>query len=60
MSFLRPLTGSLLLISSTNALAQPVTLVSQAASMPDDFRSHFFNAPLSARVMLDNRVLAMR
>ncbi|WP_245874255.1 CS1-pili formation C-terminal domain-containing protein [Cedecea neteri] len=57
MSFLRPLTGSLLLISSTNALAQPVTLVSQAASMPDDFRSHFFNAPLSARVMLDNRVL---
>lgn len=58
MYFLRPLTGSLLLvISGTSALAQPVTLASQVAAMPEDFQAYFFNAPLSARVMLDNRVL---
>ncbi|WP_336985021.1 hypothetical protein, partial [Cedecea sp. USHLN005] len=58
MGFLRPLTGSLfLLFSSVNVLAQPATLASQAAAMPDDFQAYFFNAPLSARIMVDNRVL---
>lgn len=58
MGFLRPLTGSLfLIISSANTWAQTEPLASQAAAMPDDFQAHFFNAPLSARIMVDNRVL---
>lgn len=33
------------------------TLAQQAAAMPDDFRAHFFNAPVSTRVLLDGKYL---
>lgn len=33
------------------------TLAQQAASMPEDFRVHFFNSPVSARILLDGTYL---
>jgi hypothetical protein len=38
-------------------LLRPPTLAEQAAAMPSDFRQHFFNVPVSARVMLDGKLL---
>ncbi|MGX9257778.1 CS1-pili formation C-terminal domain-containing protein [Pantoea ananatis] len=34
-----------------------LSLAKQAAAMPADFRAHFFNTPVSARVLLDGRLL---
>ncbi|NIG21614.1 hypothetical protein F3J37_23370 [Pantoea sp. Al-1710] len=64
MTLSRSLTGiTLLLCSAGAAQADAVapqrapSLAQQAAAMPADFRSHFFNAPISARVMLDGKLL---
>lgn len=64
MTLSRSLTGiTLLLCSAVVAQADTVppqralSLAQQAAAMPTDFRSHFFNAPISARVMLDGKLL---
>lgn len=42
---------------ATQAQQTTPTLREQAAAMPQEFRAHFFDTPLSARVMLDGKVL---
>lgn len=51
--------GSLLLIAGSDVAAtRPQTLAGQTALMPEDFKSHFFNSPLSAKVTLNGRFLS--
>lgn len=59
MLFLRPVTGIALAISvSLPVQAKAIkTLAEQAADMPAEFREHFFNTPLSARIVLDGKLL---
>lgn len=62
MSLSRSVTGLSLLLFTAGAPqaatpSSPPSLAQQAAAMPADFRAHFFNAPISARVMLDGRLL---
>lgn len=48
--------GALLLNVAPAASEQPaaaLTILTQSESLPDDFRAHFFNAPLSVRVELN-------
>lgn len=44
-------------VQGTPAHERQPSLAAQAAAMPADFRDHLFNAPLSARVMLDGKLL---
>lgn len=62
MSLYRTVTTlSVLAVSIGSAYAsipsRGLTLAEQAATMPSDFRSHFFNVPISARVMIDGKLL---
>ncbi|MFA1238289.1 CS1-pili formation C-terminal domain-containing protein [Serratia odorifera] len=59
MPFLQLVTAIAFAITlSLSAVAQASqSLASQAADMPAEFREHFFNAPISARVVLDGKVL---
>lgn len=50
--------GSLLLcVGSGAANARTESLMSQTALMPEDFKAHFFNSPLSAKVTLNGKKL---
>ncbi|WP_345830786.1 CS1-pili formation C-terminal domain-containing protein [Erwinia sp. HDF1-3R] len=64
MDFSRFITGFTLLLGITVAMQataaqspRSLSLAKQAAAMPEDFRAYFFNVPLSARVMLDGKLL---
>lgn len=59
MSFLHLVTCIALAISvSISAQAKAIkTLADQAEDMPEEFREHFLNTPLSARIVLDGKLL---
>lgn len=50
-------TALAILLGFSDRASASQTLSSQAADMPAEFREHFYNAPLSARVVLDGRIL---
>lgn len=58
MTHFRLIMGSLLLcVGSGAANARTESLMSQTALMPEDFKAHFFNSPLSAKVTLNGKKL---
>ena len=38
-------------------VTQPLDLLQQAESLPDDFADHFFGVPLAVRILLDGQLL---
>ncbi|HCR0840282.1 TPA: CS1-pili formation C-terminal domain-containing protein [Enterobacter cancerogenus] len=59
MSFLKLIAGVALTISVSHSVQAKVikTLADQAADMPAEFREHILNTPLSARIVLDGKLL---
>ncbi|EPC7254364.1 CS1-pili formation C-terminal domain-containing protein [Cronobacter sakazakii] len=58
MSYFQYLTACAVLTGLVSGVqAAPQSLSRQVADMPSDFREHFFNAPVAARVILDGKVL---
>lgn len=48
--------GSLVWANCARA-TQPLDLLQQAESLPDDFADHFFGVPLAVRVLVDGQLL---